>query len=246
MSIPFSNTVAKNGIIQQIERKLGFDDGYISGNATRLAQFTADVNLALDKVLALIFQTGGTWQFDDSNQTDYPIISTDLVSGQRDYSFVTDETGNLILEVYKVMVADPNGVFHEVYPVDVESGRAPENYDSGLNIQGIPTTYDKMANGIFLDAPANYNYTLGLKVYVSREGSYFATSDTTKKPGFAGLFHSYLALHPAYAYASTKIPKIAAALKNDLKEMESDIQEYYRSREKDTQRKLQVVRRSSR
>lgn len=255
MSIPFSNTTTKSGIIQVIERTLGFDDGYISGNATRLAEFTADINLALDRVLALIFQVGGTWQFDDSNQTDYPIISTNLVTGQRDYSFTSDQNGNLILEIYKVMVADPTGVFHEIFPVDVESGRAPTNYDSGLNVGGIPNTYDKLANGIFLDPPSTYNSTLGLKIYVSREGSYFTSSDTTKKPGFAGLFHEYLALRPSWKYAARKDMSIAGGrLRNgsftglalDVNDMENDIQEFYKSRQKDTQKVLRPIRKSSR
>lgn len=31
----------------------------------------------------------GTWAFDDSNHEDLPIITTDLKTGQRDYSFLT-------------------------------------------------------------------------------------------------------------------------------------------------------------
>lgn len=255
MSIPFNDTTGKKGIIQVIERTLGFDDGYISGNATKLAEFTADINLALDRVLALIFQVGGTWQFDDSNQTDYPIISTNLVTGQRDYSFTTDQNGNLILEIFKVMVADTNGVFHEIFPVDVSSGRAPTNYDSGLNVLGIPSTYDKLANGIFLDTPSNYDSTNGLKIYVNREGSYFTTSDTTKKPGFAGLFHEYLALLPSQKYAARKSMSIAGGrLRNgsytglalEVNNMENDIQEFYKSRQKDEQKFIKPIRRSAR
>ena len=50
------------------------------------ADLTADVNLGLDKIWAIIFTSNGTWQWDDTNHTsDYPIITTDLVSGQRDY-----------------------------------------------------------------------------------------------------------------------------------------------------------------
>lgn len=88
MSLVFSNTTTKNGIIQRIERYCGFNDGDISGNTLRLAQFTGDINVALDYTLAMIFEEGGTWQFDDSNHsTNYPIITTNLISGQRDYSF---------------------------------------------------------------------------------------------------------------------------------------------------------------
>lgn len=246
MSLSFSNTTSKSGIIQVIERSLGFDDGYISGNTTKLAEFTSEVNIAYDKALALIFQVGGTWEFDDSNQTDYPIISTNLVSGQQDYSFLADQQGNLVLEIYKVMVADPNGVFHEVFPVDVKSGRAPQNYDSGQAIGGIPNTYDKLANGIFLDARPNYNYTNGLKVYVNREAVYFTTSDTTKKPGFAGLFHEYLAILPAFKYAIRKGMSIAKGLQLEVETLENNLQEFYKGRSKDVRKFLKVIKHSSR
>lgn len=207
---------------------------------------TRDINLALDKAFALIFQVGGTWQFDDSNQTDYPIITTNLVSGQRDYSFTSDGSSNLILEIYRVLVADQNGLFRDVYPVDVEQSAAPVSYTDGQNVGGLPNTYDKLANGIFLDPIPNYNRTGGLKVYVSREGSYFVKTDTTKKSGIAGLFHEYLALRPSWQYAARKGMANKGDLQAQVIQMEADMMDYYKSREKDTQKAFSAIRRSSR
>lgn len=240
MSLAFSNTTTKGGILQLIERNVKLGDGGITGNATRLAEFTSDVNLALDDVLSTIFEVGGTWQFDDSNHTDYPIITTNIVSGQRDYTFVTDEQGNLILDIYKVMVADEQGNFSEIIPVDQQSRLSPPGYNDGNNTTGLPNTYDKTANGIFLDAIPNYNRTGGLKVFINREGSYFATTDTTKKPGFAGLFHEYLALRPSYQYAYRNGLENTKLLKQEMLEMEDKIRNYYKAREKDVQKTLQA------
>jgi hypothetical protein len=184
MALAFSNTTTKDGIIQTIERNCGFTDGAITGNTLLFQHFTADVNLAQNEVWATIFDIGGTWQFDDTNHTDYPTITTNIILGQRDYPFVTDENGNLILEVEKVLVADSTGRFYEVSPTDVQTG-SPSNYWDGGNTTGLPNSYDKLGNSIFLDPIPNYNRALGLKVYISREGSYFTTSDTAKKPGFA-------------------------------------------------------------
>lgn len=246
MSLVYSNTTNKNGILQIIEKNCFFEDAGITGNATLKSQFTADINLAMDRVLALIFQTGGTWQFDDSNQTDYPIITTNIVSGQRDYSFTTDGSSNLILEIYRVMVKDSGGIFHDLAPVDVNQGTAPRSYTDGLNVGGQPNTYDKLSNAIFLDPIPNYNATAGLKVYINREASYFTTSDTTKKPGFAGLFHEYLALRPSYQYAKNKGLSNKLDLEKEMLKMEADIQDYYKAREKDTQKVLRPLRRFSR
>lgn len=246
MSIPFSSTTNKNGIIQLIERNLGFTDGAISGDATLLAQFTGDVNLALDKVFSMIFEVGGTWQFDDSNQTDYPIIYTSLNSGQRDYSFTTDANGNLILDIYKVSVANSSGVFTDIFPVDVESKQAPVSYDDGLNVGGIPNTYDKLANGIFLDPIPNYTYANGLKVYINREGSYFTVADTTKKAGFKGLYHEYLALRPSFQYAYRKSLPVATKLESEMFKMEQAIMDAYKSQSHDEQKFIRPIKKSSR
>ena len=237
MSLVFSNITTKNGILQIIERNCGFGDGDITSNSTRLAQFTGDVNLAIDKVFGFMFPLGGTWQLDDSNQTDYPIVQTDIVSGQRDYSFLTDGSGNIILDIYKVMVADTSGIFHEIEPQDQQSSSDSSFYD-GQNTGGVPTRYDKTGNGIFLDFIPNYNSTNGLKVFINREATYFTTSDTTKKVGFAHLFHEYFALYPSYQYCRINSPQLAQSLYRDLIEMEQAIKDYYGSREKDVKNRM--------
>ena len=233
MSLQFSDTSTKKGIIQKIERLCKFTDGYISGNTNLLKEFTADVNIALDEVWAMIFKSSGKWQFDDSNHTDYPFITTNLVASQRDYTFTTDEGGNLILDVYKVMCKDPQGIYQELDPIDQQSDESTQSFFDGRNEEGTPERYDKTANGILLDLIPDYSVTAGLKVFINREGSYFTTSDTTKKPGFAGLFHKYLALAPSYEYAVAN----GLANKNDIRqemlELESDIKKHYRDRSKD-------------
>lgn len=204
-----------------------------------IADKTADINLALDSAWAMIFKAGGTWQYDDSAHPDYPIITTNLVSGQRDYAFVTDEQGNLILDIYKVLVAQPDGTFKEIIPVDVQSdSKDVAGFYDGNDTQGTPTKYDKTGNAIFLDAIPNYTITNGLKVYINREGSYFTTSDTTKKAGFAGLFHEYLALKPSYYYAFRNSLKNTNNLLNELNKMEYAIKQYYGRRERDTKRRM--------
>jgi hypothetical protein len=233
MSLQYSNINTKGGILQRIERKLKLGDGYITGNINRLKEWTSDVNMVFDKIWALIFKTAGKWQFDDSNHTDYPIITTSLIQNQRDYTFVEDEQGNLILDIYKVMVKDETGTFHEIYPVDQQSDEDMQSFYSGLNETGTPSRYDKTGNGIFLDCIPAYSSAGGLKVFINREGSYFTTSDTTKKPGVAGLFHEYFVLVPSYDYACTNQLANKKDLKNEILEMEANIKKHYRDRSRD-------------
>ena len=238
MSLKYSRTGAtqKDGILQMIEQTLGFPDGYITGDATRLAMWTGSVNVALDKAFHIIFSADGNWNFDDSNHTTYPILTGNLIDGQRDYSFTADADGNVILDIFKVFVrkstTDP---YYEIYPVDVQRDAEDDisSFADGLNTEGQPYKYDKTATGLFLDPIPNANVTAGLKLYVNREGSYFATTDTTKVPGFAGLYHEYLVLEPAYRYARAHRLDVQETLKRDVLEMEKDIVKFYSRRNKD-------------
>lgn len=200
-----------------------------------LADKVVDINLAMSDALTLAFEAGGTWQYDDTNQTDYPIITTPLVSGQRDYAFTEDEQGNLILDIYKVMVRiSATGIYQEINPVDTQTDAAASFYD-GQNLTGIPQDYDKTANGIFLDPIPNFNSADGLKIYINREATFFTTADTTKKPGIDPLCHEYLALVPSYKYARNNSLKNVARLEKDMMLYAKRIEDRYAKREKDVE-----------
>jgi len=249
MSIPFSDTDNRNGILQRIERELGFEFGYITGNTARLKDWTSEVNLTHDDALALIFEAGGSWQFDDINHTDdYPIISCDLISGKRDYTFTTDEQGNIILDIYRVMVANPDGTFVDILPRDQQT---PNNVNSdtssfvdGRNAVGTPSAYDKTGNGIIFNLIPNYNMRLaqegkrGVKIFINREGSYFTIGDSTKKPGIAGLFHEYYIVSPALRHALRKTLKVASSLAQRKLLLEDAMRKHYGLRQKDVPNRL--------
>lgn len=242
MSKVYSDTTNKDGIIQSIEQTLfGNDaDGKISGNTTLLAQFTGLVNESLDRAFAIIFQADGRWQFDDRNHTDYPIITTNIVSGQRDYSFTVDGSSNLILEIEKVAILKgaSETVYDEIKPIDISTDETSPFVANDTNVTGVPTVYDKLGNGIFLDPIPNYNATNGLKVYISREGNYFTTSDTTQMPGFAGLFHEYCVLNPAYKYAYRNNLSNTNFLRDEMMNMEKEIVKYYSKRAQDERARI--------
>lgn len=247
MSIPFSDTTNFKGLVQLFEREILADRGFVSGNTERLKQYTADANIALDDFVEMAIKSSGTWQWDDTNQTDYPIITTNLVASQRDYTFTTDESGNMILDIYRVFVADESGTFHEVKAKDVQSEQDTAGFYDGKNTTGAPNKYDKTGNSIFLDPIPNYNYTNGLKVYINREALYFAYTDTTKKAGIPGILHKYLYLKPAYEYARrnnlTVLGNIAAEVQKmeGMPGMNGTIAEYFSKRPRDEQPRLVVM-----
>lgn len=229
MSLPFNS--GNNGIIQKIERTIYGQDavGRISGNSTLLAQWTADVNLALDKAFAIIFRADGTWQFDDSNHTTYPTITTNLVDGQRAYDFIEDSAGNLLLEIGDVYILNDTR-YEKIEPIDETND---SGFYDGANAEGTPYRYGKKGSGIFLDPIPSANVTAGLKVEVSREGSYFTTSDSTKSPGIAGLFHDYLYVEPCFNYAVDNSLASVQGLQLRKMQLEHDLKAFYGKRSKD-------------
>lgn len=251
MSLVFSDTNANAGIIQAIERRLFGDNGIgrITGSAALLKSFTADVNLAFSRVLSIIFKADGTWQYDDTNHTDYPIITTNLEQGQRDYPFTEDGSGNLVLHLHKVSIkrSASAATYEDIRPFDELDDRDNAILANSAT-QGIPQRYGKLANGIFLEVPTSYSAPNGLQMFVSREQTFFAVADTSKKPGFSPLYHEYLVLRPVYDYATRPGSNFSGVdnLRIDMLKMEKDIEEHYARRAKDerhimTSRKINFI-----
>lgn len=230
------------------EKEIGANRGDISNDTNRLKEFTADVNVALDYFVEMAIRSSGTWQWDDSNQTDYPTISTSLVANQRDYSFTTDGSGNIILDIYRVFIlpSATSGTYKEIFPVDVQTERNTEGFTNGLNTTGSPIVYDKTGNAIFLDPIPGYSASMGIKVYINREASYFAYTDTTKKAGIPGIFHEYLYLKSAQDYARRNTLTNQNKIEEQVVRMEEKIVSYFSLRPKDERPRMRISNESNR
>lgn len=255
MSLSLYVPATKAGIIDKIYSDTGADTTKFP-----LMEITREINLALDNLVAIALQASGIWQLDDSNYTtDYPIITTNIISGQRDYSFITDGSGNLILDIYRIMCANSSGIFYDLELIDQQTKdiRTMGMVD-GQNITGIPSKYDKTGNGIFLDAIPNYSYTNGLKIFINREASHFSiptvnVPDTTK-PGFDGRLHEYLTVRPTAYYTAKHGLKSAPFWQNELLKWEGNedrgitgkIESIYSKRSKDEKTQIITKYRSSR
>lgn len=243
MSLIYNDTTNQKGIVQVYEKEAGFNRGDVSGSITKMKDLATDINLALDDYFALALAASGTWVFDDSNHGDYPIIMTDLVEGQRDYPFTTDGSGNLILDIYKVMakLEGEDGVFDEIRPVSVQTEHPTQDFYDGRNVEGVPYRYSKTANGIFLDQIPSYSQENGLKMYINREASYFNYQDTSKSPGVPGIHHRYFPLKAALDYARRTGSKRLDNLEKEVFKYEGDesqgiigsIQRYFGRRARD-------------
>lgn len=248
MSIQFNDTTTYKGLVQLFEKEVGFNRGDVSGNTDRLKEFTADTNIAWDDFLSIAFGPDGTWQLDDSNHTDYPFITTNLVSGQRDYTFTVDSSSNIILDIFRVMVkTSSTGDYQEIDPVDQNtpnylSNENTTSFIDGRNQTGVPTRYDKIANGIQLDLIPSYNATAGLKVFINREPSYFNYEDIIKKPGVSGNLHKWFYIKPAHDYARRHTLPQLPRLELEVAKLENIIKNSFRRRQRDVPSRLTAFR----
>lgn len=223
-SIAFSNTTDKNGIIQLCEFNCGLGDAGISGNATLLKYFTAFANQSLSEVWHSIFTTS-KWQFDDSNQTDLPQATTNLVSGTQKYAL---PTGALTIE--RIEIADSEGNFFVLTPLYLhEINEAVSEFFEG---GGSPRYYRLIGNTIELFPAPNYNYTNGLKVYFDRGMVTFASSDTTKTPGFASEYHDLVPTKTSIKWLRINKPDSATLQELKIEEARrmGELSEFYSGR----------------
>ncbi len=239
-------------ILDQIQQLTNTQNTTTSSFTT--VQKTLAINNALNIFMLRAIRAEGKWQVDDSNQTDYPIITAALVAGQQDYSFLTDQTGNQILDVYKVRIKDSSGNWTTMRQVDLQTG---DDNDLNSTTQGIPSKYRITANGIFLIDIPNYSLSAALEIYINRTPTYFSAADVstgTKKAGIPWSLHEYLVIRPSYYYCLAKgLPQVVG-LANELLKFEGDedkgitglIESHYSKRNKDERTQIIPKYRTSR
>lgn len=232
--------LALSDLLTIIARRTGTQNSTSSSYTT--ANKVLDINIALSHYMVLANSAAGNWRpADDTNQTDYPIVFGDLVSGQQDYTFTVDEQGNQILGIDRVRAKNQNGEFYTLDQLDKD-----QLTDGELNAatNGTPTGYYLTANGIFLNVPPSYNSTDGLEISISRTPTTFSTGNTAKVAGIPWVHHEYLALRPSYFYCLDKgLPQAKnwelELYGSDKKSgMEGAIKKYWRDRNRAFQQTL--------
>lgn len=199
-------------------------------------------NLAYEDVVGKILLADGRWQFDDNNFTTFPIATTTLVSGQRDYTFDVSH-----LRIERVEILDQNGDYYKLDPRDLsDSNVSDTEYSQG---SGRPSEYDVRGSSILLDPPpdAGISVTLaaGLKVFFQRTADVFTAAQVTtgtKVPGFASPFHMLIAYKSALPYCLKYKPERVQAIQLEVDRMERKMVEFYSKRNKDESAVVSMAR----
>ena len=233
----FSDTSTNQGLIQDITFLTG-----ASLTEYPIADRTRNINEWSRKVLVKILTSQDEWDFDDSNHTDFPILSGNLVSGQRDYSLPLSSEG--MLQIKSVEISD-GSKFYLAKTIDKSEQRlAVSNDDIDSLYTKSEPRYDLQYGSLFVYPLPSSNVANGLKIWINRDISPFTASDTTKTPGFDPVFHQILSLGASYEWAKSRGAKNMAVLKSDLAEMFEALGDYYSKKQQDRQSSIKSINRN--
>lgn len=227
----YNDTTNKNGLLQRCEFWTDLGDATISGTAVLKAQFTQSLNNWYHKVVTMILNSQDEWDFDDSNHTDFPILTTSLVANQQDYSIPASEK---VLKIKRIEVSYDGTNWNKAEPLDIgEIGDATNTTTIAGSFSKSEPYYDIQYGSIFLYPIPDTAVTGGLKVWWTREIDEFTTSDTTQEPGIDEPFHEMLPLGASFDYCVAK----GLSKKNDiftvLQDYEARLKQFYGSKQKD-------------
>lgn len=206
----FSDTTNKNGLLQECEFWCNLGDAGITGDTTLKAQFTSRINRAYDAIAPILFSYGDKMRWDDTNHTDHPIGTTNLISGQNDYQFLSDDNGLSILNITDVMILDSSSSteYRQLRRITLDEGEdALRAMSPNPTDAGVPYAFVEKDNTVFLLPEPNYNATAGLKIFFERVPDYFTSADTTQTPGIPTPFHPLLALHASRDWLAVYKPE---------------------------------------
>lgn len=207
------------------------------------ANLLIDINIWYQKAVSMIFESQDDSDFDDQRNTNYPIVTTALVAGQRDYAIPVSEG---VLKIKRIDVTYDGSNWFRANPFD---GGVPEwgmgnsaNEDSNF-IKQAPK-YDVKYNSVFLyPLPTATDVSAGGQIRIEWERNItpFTSSDytvdpndSTVIPGFDAPFHPILAYGAAYEFANANNLPQLANIKQDLADWEGRIRQAYGNKDKDT------------
>lgn len=230
----FSNTTSLDGIVQGIDFEVQTND-----NTYGVKDKTRNVNRGLDRFIYLATSADNKWQFDDTNHTNAPVATADIVADQKDYTF-SDE----FLIVTRLETKDTSGNWRVLPQIDERETSTA--YEELQKTSATPTSYDVRGKQIYLFPPSDTNVTGGLRVFFQRKPSYMDSGDTVKEPGIPLQFHEYLILYASHVYAQAKGLPVKNDLFTRIQVMEQAITNHFRKRNEVKRGRMTVRTYSSR
>lgn len=218
-----------------------------------------DINLWYQKVVSMILESQDDSDFDDQRigaggsagvTANYPIVTTPLVAGQRDYSIPVSET---VLKIKRVDITYNNTDWYRATPFDdgVPAWGMGNTTTEDINFIKQAPQYDVKYNSLFIYPLATAaDVAAGAKIRVEWDRNVipFTTADytvdpndSTQIPGFDPDFHHMLSYGAAYEYANANNLPQLGNIKQDLLDWEARLRTAYGRKDLDTQMAFQSI-----
>lgn len=212
-----------------------------------LADKVRRINAAYEELIGDIINADGTYEYDDTNHTDLPRGTGNLVEGQQDYAFASE-----YLQITQIEIKGTDGTYRKIKPLDYRElgDMSPQEYfgmTSGSPSKGFPEYFDQLGDTIFLyPAPTSTSVTLtaGIRIWFKRTADLFTTSDTTQSPGLPSTHHILLAYMASVPYCAVYHPDRVGWLEKKIGDMRRTLLQHYAHREK-TKRNIMTPARIS-
>lgn len=196
----------------------------------------------MEELVGEIISADGTYQYDDTNYTDFPRGKGNLVEGQEQYTFSAE-----YLQIESIEVLNQGGtVYEKIQTIDNVDlgGMSPQQYfgtdSSGNPVKGRVQYYDVSGDSvIFYPAPTSTSHTLtnGMRIWFKRKPQAFTavstTATDTTEPGLPSSYHVILAYMAAIPYCMSYKKDRVALYEKKKDELKKNILKYYGLRERD-------------
>lgn len=204
------------------------------------------------KIVSMILQSMDDWDFDDSNETDYPVATTPLVANQRDYSFPDSLK---ILQIKRIDLTYDGTNYYKAEEIDTANIALGLGNDSSIDGHFSKTSpvIDFKSNAFWIYPRASQSdVDAGAKARLEflREPVEYTSAEVTagtKEPGFDSIFHPMIPLGMIYDWCSAKggSSPVLTALKSDiaaeLNDYEQRLRKHYGTKQHDRTLQLKSV-----
>lgn len=194
----FSDTTNKNGLIQRYERYAEYGDGVVSSDDTLLKQVTGDINQTTYDLTSTIMLLQDSFDWDDPYKSDYPVATTPLVAGQRDYQFDSIS----FLKLKRVDITYDGVTWTRAEAFDSASLAEGLGSDSATDdrFNSSAPKYDPKAFGFWLYPRATAEQVADgamARIEFSRGHTEYVHTDTDKEAPIDQPFHDLIAIGAA-------------------------------------------------
>lgn len=199
------------------------------------SDLVVDLNDALVDVWTRLKVARGVLEYDDTNYTDLPSSTFNLVASTAPYKITVDANSNEIITIHKVQVLDGSSAW-----VDVPRKRVGEGDQSVLidaTTASVPSFYYEMGASIVLSPIPSTSRTNGVKIWYDRAPSLFTVGGSIT-PGVPSPYHKLIADKAALNFAIIKGKNSAANIKTLVELGEQRLDQYEAHRRKDEVRRM--------